>query len=120
MPQRLFLSSVCKFQGRKLCDTSSGSGRRLIDALHRIAPKELWTAHEMRQTLILHPDSHCDAAIHIEVEVARPRPGNLLLHYYLTGIGNLLIPPVAAPTRADQLWRYTCLEAFVRASEGEA
>jgi hypothetical protein len=59
----------------------------------------------MRQALKLHPDSRCSAATHIEVEVARPHPGNLVLHYFVTG---------------DQLWRHTCFEAFVRASPGAA
>jgi hypothetical protein len=75
----------------------------------------------MRQTLKLHPDSHPDAATHIEVNVARPRPGNLLLHYFVTGkMGDLVLPPATAPTRADELWRHTCFEAFVRPVPGEA
>jgi hypothetical protein len=74
----------------------------------------------MRQALKLHPDSRCDAATHIDVDVARPRPGNLVLHYFVTGkIGDLVLPPVTTPTRTDELWRRTCFEAFVRAS-GEA
>jgi hypothetical protein len=61
------------------------------------------------------------AATRIEVEAARPRPGNLLLHYFVTGkmIG-LRMPPVTAAARADELWRHTCFEAFVRASPGAA
>ena len=61
------------------------------------------------------------AATHIEVEVALPRPGNLLLRYFVTGnVADLRMPPVTAPTRADGLWRHTCFEAFVRASPGAA
>jgi len=71
----------------------------------------------MRQALKLHPDSRCDAATGIEVYVSRGRDGNLLLHYYLTCIGDIVIPPVATPTRTDELWRHTCFEAFVRAGE---
>ena len=75
----------------------------------------------MRQALKLHPDSRCDAATRIEVEAARPRPGNLLLHYFVTGkTGDLFLPPVTRPARADELWRRTCFEAFVRALPGEA
>jgi hypothetical protein len=71
----------------------------------------------MRQALKLHPDSRCAAATHIDVEAARPRPGNLLLHYFVTGkTGDLRRPPAAAPARADELWRHTCFEAIVRAS----
>ena len=75
----------------------------------------------MRQALKLHPDSRCMAATHIEVDVARPRPGNLVLHYFLTGkMSDLRMPPVTVPARIDALWRHTCFEAFVRASPGTA
>lgn len=70
----------------------------------------------MRQALRLHPDSRCMAARHIEVDVARPRPGALVLGYFVTGaIGDLYMPSVTAPARTDGLWRHTCFEAFVRA-----
>jgi hypothetical protein len=73
----------------------------------------------MRQVLKLHPDSLCFAATHVEVEVAHPRPGSLALCYVVTGtISGLRIPPVMAATRAEELWRHTCFEAFVRASPG--
>ena len=74
----------------------------------------------MRQALIRHPDSAGSAASHIEVEVTRPRPDNLLLIYIVTGrIGDLRIPLVTAPVRADALWQHTCFEAFVRTSGDE-
>ena len=70
----------------------------------------------MRYTLKRHPDSLCAAVTHIEVDVARPRAGSLLLSYVVTGkIGDLLLPAVTAPAQADELWRHTCFEAFVRA-----
>ena len=75
----------------------------------------------MRQALKLHPDSRCMAATRIEAEVARPRPGNLVLRYVVTGeTSGLRLPPAAAPARGDGLWRHTCFEAFVRASPGAA
>ncbi len=75
----------------------------------------------MRQALELHPDSRCSAATQIEVDVMRPRPGNLVLHYVVTGkTSDLSMPPVTAPARSDELWRHTCFEAFVRASPGAA
>ena len=76
----------------------------------------------MRQTLKLHPDSRCSAITQIEVELARPQAGALLLSYRVPGaIGDLRISPIVAPARADQLWRHTCFEAFVRrAVSGEA
>ncbi len=71
----------------------------------------------MRLVLKLHPDSLCTAATRVEVDVARPRPGGLLLSYVVTGkIGELRLPPVAAAARTDELWRHTCFEAFVRTS----
>jgi hypothetical protein len=73
----------------------------------------------MRQALKLHPDSRCSAATRIEVDVARPRLGHLVLHYFVTGkLSDLRMPPVTAPTRTDELWQHTCFEAFVRASPG--
>ena len=75
----------------------------------------------MRHALKLHPDSRPDAVTRIEVDVARPRAGNLLLHYFVTGkISDLLMPPVSAPMRTNELWRHTCFEAFVRLSPGDA
>ena len=73
----------------------------------------------MRHTLRLHPDSLCAAATHIEVDIARPRPGSLILSYVVSGrISDLLMPPVVAAARTDELWRHTCFEAFVRTSPG--
>ncbi len=75
----------------------------------------------MRQALRLHPDSLCAAATHIEVDVARPRPGRLVLSYVVTGaIGDVRMPPGAAPVRSDDLWEHTCFEAFVRTVPGPA
>jgi hypothetical protein len=71
----------------------------------------------MRLVLKLHPDSLGTAATQVEADVARSSTGSLLLAYVVTGkIGELRLPPVAAAARADELWRHTCFEAFVRAS----
>ena len=75
----------------------------------------------MRQALRLHPDSRCTAATRIDVEVARPRPSNLLLHYFVTGkINDLRMPRATASARTDELWQHTCFEAFVRAPPSAA
>ncbi len=75
----------------------------------------------MRQTLRLHPDSSCSAVTRIDVDIARPRARSLVLVYVVTGrISDLAMPPVAAATRTDELWRHTCFEAFVRSSPGSA
>jgi hypothetical protein len=69
----------------------------------------------MRYRLKRHPDSLCAAVTGIEVDVVRPRAGSLLLCYAVAGnIGDLLLPPVTARERADELWRHTCFEAFIR------
>ena len=71
----------------------------------------------MRQTLRLHPDSSCFAVTHVEVEVARPHARSLVFAYIVDGkISDLAMPPMAAATRADELWRHTCFEAFVAVS----
>src|SRR3974390_597011 len=75
----------------------------------------------MHQTLRLHPDSSCLVVTHIDVEVLRPQADNLTLAYVVTGtIRDLAVPPVAAATRTDELWRHTCFEAFVGSSQSVA
>jgi hypothetical protein len=71
----------------------------------------------MRLALRLHPDSLCSAVTRIDVDVARPHAGSLLLSYFVTGkIGDLRLPPVVTAARADGLWERTCFEAFVGTS----
>ncbi|MGD0144538.1 MAG: DOMON-like domain-containing protein [Rhizomicrobium sp.] len=75
----------------------------------------------MRHALKLNPDSRCDAAKTLEVDVARSRGGNLVLRYVVTGdIGALRLPPTVPSARADELWHSTCFEAFVRPSPDAA
>jgi hypothetical protein len=70
----------------------------------------------MRLALKLHPDSRCAAVNRIEVDIVRARPASLDLRYFVSGtIGNLCLPSMLTPARADELWRHTCFEAFVRA-----
>jgi len=73
----------------------------------------------MLRTLKLHPTSLCDSVRRIDVDVARPRVGSLVLSYIISGIiSDLRLPPVAEPVRTDELWRHTCFEAFVGAAAG--
>jgi hypothetical protein len=73
----------------------------------------------LHQALRLHPDSLCAAATRIEADIARPRPGSLILSYVVSGrISDLRLPPVVTAARADELWQHTCFEAFVRPSAG--
>jgi hypothetical protein len=70
--------------------------------------------------LTRHPDTPCAAIERITVDVARPRPGELELRYAAFGeTGGVALPRVRASGRADELWRHTCFEAFVRAGAGE-
>ncbi len=75
----------------------------------------------MRQALNRHPDSRCVAATHIDVDVARPCVGSLVLSYVVTGkISDLRLKPIVAGGRADELWRHTCFEAFLGTAPGAA
>jgi hypothetical protein len=66
--------------------------------------------------LKLHPDSTCRAVERIEVEAVRAEPDKLALRYVVTGrIGDLAIPMLTPSTRVDELWKHTCLEAFLKA-----
>lgn len=71
----------------------------------------------MRLALKLHPDSSCSAIESIEVEAARSAPGLLRLAFILKGDIAALRPPpeTFSLRRGDELWRHSCLEAFVTA-----
>ena len=75
----------------------------------------------MRHALARHPDSTCIVATRVEVDIARPCTGSLALSYVVHGtLGELRLPPVAAPARGDELWQHTCFEAFVGTAAGAA
>ena len=73
----------------------------------------------MRQGLRVHPATPCAAAIAVEATAER-RGGVLQLVYLVTGdLGALYLPPAGQPARADELWRRTCFEAFIRPGPGD-
>jgi hypothetical protein len=73
-----------------------------------------------RHTLNRHPDTPCDAITSIEVEIVRLSPGILTLTYRVTGaVADIHLPPQTSSERADDLWRRTCFEAFLRPVSGE-
>jgi hypothetical protein len=75
----------------------------------------------MHATLSLHPANRAPAVSGVEAVVERLAGGVLALRYRLAGdIRLLAIPAPSASVRADELWRRTCFEAFVRAGEGPA
>ncbi|MFZ5721357.1 MAG: DOMON-like domain-containing protein [Pseudomonadota bacterium] len=68
----------------------------------------------VRRALEPHPESQPGPVRSLQVEAAR-QGGRLLLSYRLEGrLGELSIPPKGPAGRADDLWRHTCFEAFVR------
>lgn len=74
----------------------------------------------MRCALVLHPESRCDSVSEIEVEVARSGCAQVSVRYVVRGdIDGLRLPPPAAARPADELWRHTCLEAFVQDEAGD-
>lgn len=75
----------------------------------------------MRQTLLLHPDFRCAAVESIGVEATRSPPAALSVRYFVTGdIRGLFLPSSSGPGRADELWRHTCFELFLRAGAQDA
>jgi len=73
----------------------------------------------MLRELVIHRDSISSAVARVGVYAER-RGAALSLRYVVEGaIGDLLLPPATEPRRADELWRHTCFEAFVRAGGDE-
>ena len=65
-------------------------------------------------TLKPHPDSPAGPVTGVEVDVT-PRPFNVLeLRYRLAGAMSEIALPPTARGRADELWKHTCLELFIR------
>jgi hypothetical protein len=76
---------------------------------------------DMRHALRPHPDSACVAAMRIDVDVARPSAGSLVLTYVVDGgISELRLPAMTPTARGDELWQQTCFEAFVGTAAGAA
>jgi hypothetical protein len=72
----------------------------------------------VRVSLRRHPDTPCDALTGIEAEMARTGPRRLQVRFVLLGKAwHVRWPRPAAPVRADELWRRTCLEIFLRAGD---
>lgn len=74
----------------------------------------------LRRALEPHPDTPAGPVRSLQVEADR-QAGRLLLSFRLEGrLGELRIPPRGRAGRADDLWRHTCFEAFVRPPGDEA
>ena len=69
----------------------------------------------MRCDLIQHPSTHLSPVTQLAVDVIREPGGRLVLHYVVSGnIKSIKLPSHVASERADELWRHTCFEAFLR------
>ncbi|MGQ0558471.1 MAG: DOMON-like domain-containing protein [Sphingosinicella sp.] len=74
----------------------------------------------MQARLVPHPDNACPPVEQIVVVADWLEAGKLLLRYRLTGdLAELRIPAPAQPERQSELWRHSCLEAFLR-GDGDA
>ena len=72
----------------------------------------------MTVPLTSHPDSRQTAVKALSADVRRTASG-LALRYELTGdTAALVIPELSNPSRADELWKHTCFEVFVRKADG--
>lgn len=72
----------------------------------------------MLVSLTPHPDTP-GPAVEIVVEVLRPRTQGLELRFLVSGdVFRIVAPQSVRPSRADELWRTTCFEAFVRKDGG--
>ncbi len=73
----------------------------------------------MTLSLTPHPLTPCEAVETIAVDLARSAPAGLALRFVVTGdIAGLRLPTPVERARADELWRTTCFEAFLRKGEG--
>jgi hypothetical protein len=71
--------------------------------------------------LACHPDTPCAALRGIVALARRDGDARLLLEYVLEGdLAALRVPAPATPRRAQELWRHTCLEAFVGTDGGDS
>lgn len=71
--------------------------------------------------LLPHPDIPSPAVAGIEVAADFSTTGALTLIYTLTAdLAQLRIPETATPSRADDLWRHTCFEAFLQGEDAPA
>jgi hypothetical protein len=74
----------------------------------------------MRLALMPHHDTPCPSVAGVDVEIAR-RARTLTLRFAVVGaVAGLRLPPVSTSRRADELWKHTCFEAFVRPALDEA
>lgn len=64
-------------------------------------------------SLYRHPDAPAGAIHAIDAELERMDGGAVAIFKVHGDISKLVVPPPAAPERADNLWQTTCFELFV-------
>ena len=81
----------------------------------RADPHETRPGDRSRVRLVRHAHSACAAVHSLEARAQALRPGVIGVEFTLTGeLRAVRIPPPGFARRADELWRHTCFEAFVR------
>ncbi|HEY3637488.1 MAG TPA: DOMON-like domain-containing protein [Rhizomicrobium sp.] len=82
---------------------------------------DLASSSQIRAALKLHPLSGCDAVESIEVDILRSGAYDWLLRYRVTGnLRDIRLPLPRGHSRADELWRHTCFELFLRRAGQES
>jgi hypothetical protein len=70
--------------------------------------------------LVAHPDHPPLGVTRVEARVLGSDAEWLRLRWRIEGIGKLVVPPFAGRGRADELWRTTCFELFLKPGDGPA
>jgi hypothetical protein len=71
----------------------------------------------MNVTLTPHPDSPGPAVQALTAVVTRTKTGVAVRYELLGDLGALVIPELLAPAQADELWKHTCFELFIRRAD---
>jgi hypothetical protein len=81
----------------------------------RTDPHPIPPGDRSRVRLVCHADSGGAGVRSLEARAQALRPGVIGVEFTLTGARRAVrIPPPGPAARADELWRHTCFEAFVR------
>ena len=64
--------------------------------------------------LLCHPATPRDAVVGVDVELYATDGNDVLLSFIVRGSCQLIVPEPARPERANDLWRTTCFECFLR------
>ena len=74
----------------------------------------------MLLSLAPHPETPSRALLGLDANVHRTTDANLQIRFKLHGdLSALKLPEVTQASRADELWKHTCFEAFVRLPHAE-